>query len=90
MRWTEKILREQPRHTKTNRLLADYYEKKGSHGRTTSISCRPSPSLEPGWNRSESHEIKLNPAYGDIDRSEFSPVGVSVFLSACHRFGDLT
>ena len=32
MRWTEKILREQPRHTKTNRLLADYYEKKGSHG----------------------------------------------------------
>ena len=34
MRWTEKILCEQPRHTKTNRLLADYYEKKGSHGRT--------------------------------------------------------
>jgi len=32
LRWTEKILRDQPRHTKTNRLLADYYEKKGSHG----------------------------------------------------------
>src|SRR5271157_6436556 len=32
LRWTEKILREQPRHAKTNRLLADYYEKKGSHG----------------------------------------------------------
>ena len=57
-------------------------------GAPTSISCRPSPSLEPGWNRSESHEIKLNPAYGDINRSEFSPVGVSVFLSACHRFGE--
>ncbi len=33
LRWTEKILRDQPRHPKTNRLLADYYEKKGSHGR---------------------------------------------------------
>ena len=32
LRWTEKSLRDQPRHTKTNRLLADYYEKKGSHG----------------------------------------------------------
>ena len=32
LRWTEKILREQPRHAKTNRLLADYYEKKGSPG----------------------------------------------------------
>jgi len=32
LRWTEKILRDQPRHPKTNRLLADYYEKKGSHG----------------------------------------------------------
>ncbi len=32
LRWTEKILREQPRHPKTNRLLADYYEKKGGHG----------------------------------------------------------
>jgi tetratricopeptide (TPR) repeat protein len=32
LRWAEKILRDQPRHPKTNRLLADYYEKQGSHG----------------------------------------------------------
>ena len=32
LRWTEKILRDQPRHAKTNLLLADYYEKKGSPG----------------------------------------------------------
>ena len=32
LRWTEKILRDQPRHAKTNLLLADYYEKKGNHG----------------------------------------------------------
>jgi len=32
LRWTEKILRDQPRHAKTNRLLADYYEKQGNHG----------------------------------------------------------
>ena len=32
LRWTEKILRDQPRHAKTNLLLADYYEKQGSHG----------------------------------------------------------
>ena len=29
LRWTEKILRESPQHPETNRLLADYYEKKG-------------------------------------------------------------
>jgi tetratricopeptide (TPR) repeat protein len=32
LRWTEKILRDQPRHAKTNQLLADYYEKQGNHG----------------------------------------------------------
>ena len=32
LRWAEKILRDQPRHFRTNRLLADYYEKQGNHG----------------------------------------------------------
>jgi Flp pilus assembly protein TadD len=32
MRWAEKILREHPRHTSTNRLLANHYEKAGNRG----------------------------------------------------------
>ena len=60
LRWTEKILRDQPRHTKTNRLLADYTitRRTEATGSPTSISCKPSPSVsrnESGWSRSESH-----------------------------------
>jgi tetratricopeptide (TPR) repeat protein len=32
LRWAEKILREQPFHPETNRLLADYHEKRGEAG----------------------------------------------------------
>jgi tetratricopeptide (TPR) repeat protein len=32
LRWAEKNLREHPRHTETNRLLADYYERQGNRG----------------------------------------------------------
>ncbi len=32
MRWAEKILREQPSHPATNRLVADHYDKRGDPG----------------------------------------------------------
>ncbi len=32
LRWTEKILRDQPRHAKTNHLLADYYKNQRNRG----------------------------------------------------------
>jgi tetratricopeptide (TPR) repeat protein len=46
MRWAEKILREQPFHPETNRLVADYYETKGEPGRARLHRLQAGPSAD--------------------------------------------
>jgi tetratricopeptide (TPR) repeat protein len=43
MRWAEKILREHPSHPETNRLVADYYERKGEAERARFYRLQSGP-----------------------------------------------
>lgn len=45
LRWAQKILKEQPHHPPTNRLLADHYAKQGNQGLANfyGLQARPEP-----------------------------------------------
>jgi tetratricopeptide (TPR) repeat protein len=47
MRWAEKILRAQPSHPETNRLVADYYEMKGEPALARPYRLQSGPSAAP-------------------------------------------
>jgi hypothetical protein len=59
LRWAELVVRERPDHAPTNRLLADYFDRRGQSGLANYYRLHASPSRRPAsrprrpWRRTD-------------------------------------
>jgi Flp pilus assembly protein TadD len=66
LRWAELVARERPDHGPTNRLLADYYDRRGQAGLANYYRLRASPGPGPSRRRAGHND---DPAGPDADHS---------------------